>query len=335
MSAVSMGDLAQSVLLRRQNVEIKAEISRLTSELSSGRVQDVTRHLGADLSYLTDVERSLQLNAAVTNSTKEAASYTAMMQSSLNHMQEALGGLSSEILGLNASGLNQTAQHVSSTARAAMDTILSTLNTSVAGRALFAGSTTDAAAMQGAETILSDLRGAVAGQTTLAGVEAVLDNWFDVGGGYDSVAYSGGSENLSPFQLGDGERIELNIKADDAVFRETLKAVSLAVLSQDNTLGFGADLKTQMLTRSGELSFAAGNEITGTRANLGYAEARIEDATVRLAVQKTSFEMARNALISADPYDTVVKLEQTQFRLESLYTATARLSELSLVGFLR
>lgn len=335
MSAVSIGDLAQSVFLRRHNVEIEAEMSRLTSELSSGKMQDVTRHLGADMSYLTDVERSLRLNAAVTRSTQEAASYTAMMQSSLSHMQEALGGLSSEILGLNASGLNQTAQHVSSTARAALNTIVSTLNTSVAGRALFAGSETDAAAMQGADAILSDLQLAVAGQTNLAGVEAALDTWFAVGGGYDTVAYSGGSGNLSPFQLGDGERIELNIKADDAVFRETLKAVSLAVLSQDDSLGFAAELKTQMLTRSGELSFAAGNEITATRANLGYAEARIEDATVRLAAQKTSFEMARNSLVSADPYDTVVRLEETQFRLESLYTATARLSQLSLVGFLR
>lgn len=56
---------------------------------------------------------------------------------------------------------------------------------------------------------------------------------------------------------------------------------------------------------------------------------------MRLSAQRTSLEIAQNELSSADPYDTVMRLEETQFRLESLYTITARLSELSLVGFLR
>ena len=63
MSSISLGDMAQSVYLSRQNTELKTEMSRLTSELSSGQVQDVIKHLGGDLNYLTDVERSLHLNS--------------------------------------------------------------------------------------------------------------------------------------------------------------------------------------------------------------------------------------------------------------------------------
>ena len=90
-----------------------------------------------------------------------------------------------------------------------------------------------------------------------------------------------------------------------------------------------------MLGRAGELSLGAVDGLTTARATLGYAEARIEEASVRLTAQNTSLEIARSELISADPYDTIVKLEETQFRLESLYTATVKLSQLSLVGFLR
>ena len=46
MSSISLGDMAQSVYLRRQNTELKTEMSRLTSELSSGKVQDLIKHLG-------------------------------------------------------------------------------------------------------------------------------------------------------------------------------------------------------------------------------------------------------------------------------------------------
>jgi flagellar hook-associated protein 3 FlgL len=334
MSTLSIGDLAQSVYLRRQNVELKTEMARLTSELSSGKVQDVTEHLGGDVTYLTDIVRNMRLNNVFERSTQEAASYTATMQASLGYLQETVGNLAHEILSLGAQGMSSTHQHSGATARSAMDAVISTLNTAIGGRSLFSGSATDSTALQDAETILADLQTGISGQSTLAGVEAVLDGWFDIGGGFDSVAYAGGADHLAPFQLGNGERIDLSIKADGVVFREALKAVVMAVLSQDITLGFTDEVRSQMLARSGELGIGANDTLTATRATLGHAQARIEEAGARLSAQKTSLEIARNGLLSADPYDTVVRLEETQFRLESLYTATSRLSQLSLVGFL-
>ena len=77
--------MAQSFHLRRQNAELKTEITRLTSELSSGKVQDVMKHLGADLNYLTDIERSLQMNSVFTaDPPHEAAGFSAAMQSGLD-----------------------------------------------------------------------------------------------------------------------------------------------------------------------------------------------------------------------------------------------------------
>ena len=93
MSSISLGDMAQSVNLRRQNTELKTEMSRLTSELSSGKVQDVIKHLGGDLNYLTDVERSLHLNKVFAASATEAAGFSGAMQASLEKVQHSISDL--------------------------------------------------------------------------------------------------------------------------------------------------------------------------------------------------------------------------------------------------
>lgn len=335
MSAISIGDLAQSFYLRRHNLELKTELSRLTSELSSGKVNDVTAHLNGELTYLVDIEHSLKLNDVFSTSAKEAASFSATMQTSLGHVQDQLSALSNDVLTYGTNSVGYTPPHFGDAARLALGAIVSSLNVTNAGRAIFAGDATDQTPLQSAQAMLTDLRGALVGQSSLAGVEAAMDVWFGAGGGFETSAYAGGADNLSAFQLGDGERVDLKIKADDPVLRDALKAVAMTALSQDTAMGFSEDLRDAMLARSGELGLAASDALTTTRAALGHAEARIEEAGVRLSAQRTSLEIAQNELSSADPYDTVMRLEETQFRLESLYTITARLSELSLVGFLR
>jgi flagellar hook-associated protein 3 FlgL len=186
-----------------------------------------------------------------------------------------------------------------------------------------------------ADIILNDLRAALAGQVTVADIETAMNDWFGSGGGYETVAYTGGTSHMSAFHLGDGERVDLKIKGDDAAFKITLKSAAMAALSADPALVLSDETRAAMLDRAGEISLNAVDSLTVTRAALGHAEARIEDASIRLTAQNTSLEIARTELLSADPYDTIVKLEATQFRLESLYTATAKLSQLSLVGFLR
>lgn len=335
MNSVSIGDMAQSFHLRRQNAELKTEMMRLTSELSSGKVQDVMKHLGGDLNYLTDIERSLQMNSVFTRSAHEAAGFSAAMQSSLSYLQQSISDMSSDILGLGDGSNTYTDTHLALKGQAVVEGLVSTLNTSVAGRALFSGSATDRTTLASADIILNDLRAALTGQVTVADIETAMNDWFGSGGGYETVAYTGGTSHMSAFHLGDGERVDLEIKGDDAAFKITLKSAAMAALSADPALVLSDETRAAMLDRAGEISLNAVDSLTVTRAALGHAEARIEDASIRLTAQNTSLEIARTELLSADPYDTIVKLEATQFRLESLYTATAKLSQLSLVGFLR
>ncbi len=336
MKALSFGDMAQSVALRRQNSQLKAEMSRLTQELSSGQVQDVAQHLGGDYGYLTELERSMRISAAFQSSATEAALFSTSMQNSLGFVADALQDMSFGLIAAGTGGVAGTREIAAENARSQMGLMMNTFNTSVAGRTVFAGVGTNGSALTSAEDLLDDLRSALTGQTTFAGVEAVLDDWFDAsGGGFETMTYQGSVQSLDPFFLGDGERVSLDVRADDVAVRHTLKATAMAALSADATLAFSSDVQSDMLRASGEAMLAAQDSVITIRSKLGFAEARIEDATARLSAEKTSLEYARGQLLEADPYETITRLEETQFRLETLYTATARLSQLSLMDYMR
>ena len=60
----------------------------------------------------------------------------------------------------------------------------------------------------------------------------------------------------------------------------------------------------------------------------------MELISARNEAEETSLEFARNSLLAADPFETATELENVQFYLQSLYTVTARNSQLNLVNFL-
>jgi len=336
MSSMSVGDLAQSVFLRRQNAELKTALGQLTKELSSGKVADVSKKVSGDFSYVADVERGLRLNGAFQSSATEAELFAGAMQNSLARVSGSLGALTDALLAVGQTGLESTQAAVSRTARSQMEQIVSALNSDVAGRALFAGNETDGNALASVDIMLADLRTVLAGAMTLADVETLVSDWFeDPSGGFETLGYVGGTDDLSPFQLGDGERIDLSIRADAGAVRQTLKAAAMASLAKDSALAFSPEIERGMLETAASWALGAQQEVIGVSADLGYAEARIDDAKARLGAEESSLTLAQGELLGADPFETVTQLEEVQLRLESLYTATARLSQLSLMRFMQ
>jgi flagellar hook-associated protein 3 FlgL len=70
------------------------------------------------------------------------------------------------------------------------------------------------------------------------------------------------------------------------------------------------------------------------QSRVGFAQARIDTIATRNAAEVTSLQMARNALLEVDPFEAATKLEEAQFQLQSLYSVTVRMSQLSLVNYL-
>ncbi len=78
----------------------------------------------------------------------------------------------------------------------------------------------------------------------------------------------------------------------------------------------------------------AQDDVIALRADVGFVESRIEKVAARNAAEVTGLEFAKVALLEIDPYEAATRLEEAQFQLQSLYTVTVRMSQLSLVNFL-
>lgn len=335
MTLTSLGDLSAHFLLRRQNTALRSDAQRLAQELTTGERADPVRALGSDLGALADIDWRRGLSSAFGQATREAAVTTGAMQQVLGRLQDAAGALGAVALLAANSTPEATLAGPAAQARETLSSIVSALNTRVAGRSVFAGVATDRPALASADSLLADLRGAVAGLTDPAAVAAAIRGWFDTpGGGFAMQGYQGAPTNIPAFRVAEGERVSLDIRADSPDLRAVLSSVAMAALANDPGLSLGDAGRRALFRAAGMGILSANDGLTSLRATLGVTEKRLEETGVRLQSEQSALEQARATLLGVDPYEAATRLEQARLNLESLYTVTARLSRLRLTEYL-
>lgn len=335
MTMTSLGDLSTHFLLRRSNVALRTEATRLGQELSTGLTSAPLDHLRGDVSMLADIERRMSVAVAYRQATQEATVRAETMQTALGQVQELADDLLRPLLAASASGFAQAGNAASVQAMDTLDRMVAALNTQSAGRSLFAGNATDQPALTSASAIMGALQTVTAGLTDPADIVAAVDGWFDDPiGGFAATAYLGGADPLAPIRVAEGEAITLDIRANRQEIRDMLRPVALAALASDATLGLSPQGRSDLLTQAGQSMLAGQDGLSAIRGDLGLAQARLDQTTVRHASEQTGLQQARLSLLGVDPYETASRLEQVRFNLESLYTVTVRLSRLNLTEYM-
>ncbi len=335
MTFTSVGDLALSMQLRRDNARLNSTLQRLASELSSGRISDIRMSLSGDFGPLASLERDQQTLEAYRISGQEAALFAGVAQTSLETIQQSIDDLMPALILTRTSSQPTQIATIGSDAAQKFEAAVSALNKDVAGRSIFAGNATDGPALVPGSTILNDLEAAVAGAGTAAAVDAIVTAWFQPGGGYDSTSYLGSATPQRPFRLSEGENAAFDMTALDGEMRDVLKGFALSALLDRGVLGGFEDERRALAIRSGDALLAARDGLVDMRARVGTVQAAVERAVTRNAAGLSANEMARAELLRADPFQTATELQSVQAQLEALYTTTARLSGLSLTNYLR
>lgn len=335
MTMTSIGDLATGLVLKNRSVQLKRTIETLTGELSSGRVSNITERVGADYSYLSDIDHNLARLDVFQSSAGEAEALAAAMQVNVGRIHDIASNLESTVIVTGQSNLPSARPHIRQAALSALGDVVSSLNGSLAGRALFAGKSTDASPLSTPDTLMAALNSAVSGLTDPNDIETAVDAWFSDPAGFDSVMYAGSINSLDPLPVGSGQHVDLTLRADDPSFRITLRNIALAAIATDPALTLPDATADQLLATTTQGLIASQDGLAGKQADLGFAQARIEEASARNATARTSLEYARGQLLGADPYETATRLEQAQYHLESLYAVTVRNANLSLLNFLK
>ncbi|MDP1668984.1 flagellin [Phaeovulum sp.] len=337
MSFLSIGDMAQLFQLRQHNAGLKSLATTLTAELTSGQKHDTGTAVRGDFTALAGVERSLTTLAAYATATAEAGQLAATQQVALAAIGTMLAEAGPTLLSAATSSSPTMVSATTADARQKLRAVIAALNTNTAGRYAFAGDATDTRPLAPAEALLGAIGTAVAAETTASGIIAALDAWFDAPagvGGFLDTAYGGGAP-LAPFAVASGESVELGTTAAAPEVRNMLKGLALAALVAQGALAGDAAGRAALTRAAGERVMTATGSVTALAARIGSAEAGVADAATRNTAEGAALEMARAGMTAADPYDTATALQAVQAQLETLYTLTARLSNLKLTDYLR
>jgi flagellar hook-associated protein 3 FlgL len=330
----SLGDMAQSFTLRRQNLALKSLVQRMSSEMTSGQVSDPAAAVRGDFRPLIAIDASLKRIEGFRAATTEAAAFTAAMQGVLANVQEMTSDLTPALLTASNSAQSAHINGVGIDAGQKFRSTVALFNTRMGDRAVFAGVGTTGMALADANTILTALDGAVAGAATAAEVKAAVTAWFEDPAGYAALGYLGG-QPLSPVPVAPGEAAEITVTAADPTIRDTLKGMALAAMLDRGVLSADVAERATLAKLAAATLMESATARSDVAARVGSAEERIAEAASRNSAEGLALRIARSDILGVDPFEATSALTDAQTKLEALYSVTARMSRFSLVDFLR
>jgi len=335
MTVDRLGDLALAFSLRKRTTDLKLEIQGLNEELSTGVTSDISSHLSGSYARLTNVERNLRVLDGYKTTIAEAKLHTDTMQMELDRISSVTSEFTNDLIAANASNVASTRPAISAEAQSNFETIVASLNGQAAGRTLFGGDVADTAPLLDGTAILAELNVLVLSLTSAQDVQTAISDWFDDPAGFDTFAYSGGTNAQPAFQVAQTTSVSVDVRANDTAFKDTLKAFAYAALASEPSLSLSTDDQKALFQFAIDGMLSSQEDLTSLQAGLGLAQEQIENWSVRNETERVGEEFAKGALLEIDPYEAATRLEAAQFQLQSVYTVTVRLSEMSLVNYIR
>lgn len=331
----SIGDLASFFFSSRFQGDLKSAVERAARAMTTGEVEDKTRHLGGTSLALSLLDRKSSLLQQHKLGIAEASIFARASQSALDRIQNGVEEISKS-LALHSQTENPAGfRTVVQNARDTFNDVVRAVNTEFAGRYVFSGSATSRSPLPNGETMLAALTPHLAGVTTANDLIDGIETWFDLPtGGFESSAYGGSSTGFVSMPLNSATSATFGLRADDPVIRDTLKSLAIAVFAGDSALGLSISEQQEALShaRSG-LGLSTRNLIE-ERSSLGLTEALIDKAGQQVEEGIASLNRERLELVGVDPFEEASRFEAAQQQLEILYRIAARQGS-SLAEYLR
>lgn len=335
MTLPSIGDLAQSLSMRRHNALLRADFQRLTSEISTGQHSELTSAVGGGFRPLAGLESSLAQLSGYEQASQQAVLLTDGLQAVLEQVNSRSGEIAPRLLSGANSGNNELLSASSKTAKVELESVVSAFNTQVAGRTLLAGEAIDTVPLSSAADIFSGATAAVAGLTTETDISTALETWFASGGGFEINHYNGSATPASAIVIDEGVEVVEPLTALDENIKATLKGFVMAAMVSENTNALSSEERGKLAAASAETLIEASTALIAQQGRIGANQSMLETRLTEIGSERHGVEMARSAIIAIDPYEAATELQNIESSLELLYTMTARMSRLNLADFLR
>ena len=336
MTLISLGDMAQTFMMRRLTASIKQDARLAAQELTTGRSADVSKRLQGGLADLTGVEATLSRLKSYRMASDSAALTADSMQTVFRAIDSVTEGIGVSLLAVSTHENIRTLGALVADTAQRLDAVMNALNTKMGDTTLFAGIASDGPAMASSDVILTALEAAITadGAVTVAQIETSTKAWFQSPTGFAAVAYLGAA-GATALAVSAEDRVDLGITAADPALRDTLQSLALVALVARGTVIADPATGAALVQSAGLLLLQNHSDRATLAGRLGLAQARIDQAQTRNTAEASALQILRSNMVAVDPYEAATRMEAAQNQLETLYSVTARLSRLSLVDFLR
>lgn len=217
-------------------------------------------------------------------------------------------------------------------AAANLSSVFTALNANHAGRYLFSGDAVGTPPFGDPQNLLDDVKSIMEAHTDPAALDAALDDYFDnPAGEFRSNIYKGSQTSPEAISLGNGQTINIGMRADDESFRDTIRG--LAVMATAESFA-GNDFDTVFKQGIGEVSNGK-TLLIEAEGWLGIQAETMAKAEERRSTERASLTNVFNAIVGRDQFEAAGELKTLEVQIQSAFVLTARLSELSLTNYLR
>lgn len=318
------------------------------SELSTGRVADVVRSLGAKVGNLAALESRVKVNDSV-------VATNTLLKARLESVDLAVGGIRQAASDFRATlvGAGGSAAPLGGLADRAsgfLEILQSFGNTTFAGRYVLSGSDGNRAAIRDFLSAGSNARMAVAasfsaafnmapGDFASAAIPASdMKAWLDTE--YPKLFdahnwetfWAGSSGPPVEARIGEREVATIPSAVSDPALRKVVMASVLMLEFGDGAVG-SAPFSQALATASSLLDEGV-QGLIGFQAINGSMMSRLDSSIEAMSLQKQIYSTEISQLVEADPVEVSLRIETLRSRLEASYATTARLSRLSLVNYI-
>lgn len=285
-----------------ENMRLQTKYADLNMQISSGLKTQTYKGISRDSQYLLATESSMdKLDAYNANGNTVLATVN-IMYSTMGSIQD----ISNTMLGAITTSLggDQVPPNVLiSQAQNAMDELEALLNLRVGGRYAFSGSDIDTAPVD-----LTDPGWTPQTPPSVA-----------------NTSYYQGNSTINSVRISETLTVSYGILADDTSFEQLFRAFNLVFNNAANP--------TALIEASGLIQSAV-DDVANLQGILSSQSKTIEDQIDKNSTDKVYLKELASSIKEVDIPSASVQLSEVQSQLESAYSASVRIMNLSLVNYL-
>ena len=306
--------------------ELRTRISEVSLETVTGRHFDVTKHLDGRVGdamigqkVVEDIEREQQ-------QLQIRQSRLDQVQLSLGTIQAAGADIGTNIIAAVALNNTDEIKNGGISAETALGKIFSALSARQGQRQLFSGDATSSGPLNPLSDLLNDIETLRNTAIDPADFQASLDTYFDdPAGGWQTTIYNGTATTSDP----DG------VLAIDPAITQLVKGLATLAMARDNPEHRNLEPPSTILSDAANTVIQATDAMIDLQVTTGAKQEEIETRQRSLVAESTLLAQAANDMISRDQFEAATELRRLESSLEASYLLTSRLSNLTLINFIR